>query len=200
MPERLETALRTVALLTSAKAATRIGRALGYGASASTLLRCAHRYQPPAVLAGEIGVDDFAFKRCHSYGTIIVDLATNHPIELLPERSSESLTAYLEAHPMMRLVARDRDAAYAQAITLAAPDATVVADPWHRPRKPTEAFERLVAARSGACRAARQAHQDAQHASDSTAAPPAAERNRGGSREQPAIAACAAPRQQPHHA
>ena len=195
MTGRFEAALQTMALLVSAKAAERIGRALGYGASASTLLRCAHRYQPPAVLAGEIGVDDFAFKRGRSYGTIIVDLATNHPIELLRERSVESLSAYLEAHPMVRVVARDRDAAYAQAISLAAPDATVVADRWHLLRNLTEAFERLVANRSAAWRAALQAHHDAQHASDDTAAPPAAERNRSGSREQPAITARAARRQ-----
>jgi hypothetical protein len=150
-------------LLTSAKVAERIGRALGYPGSASTLLRCAHRYEPPRVLACEVGVDDFAFRRGRRYGTIIIDLATHRPIELLRERSVTSLTAYLEAHPEVRVVARDRDARYAEAIALAAPDATVVVDRWHLLRNLTEAFERLVANRSGAWRATLQAHVDAQH-------------------------------------
>ncbi len=170
MTERFEAALQTMTLLTSAKAAARIGRALGYWASASTFLRCAHRYQPPRVSASAVGVDDFAFKRGRTYGTIIVDLATNHPIELLRERSVDSLTAYLEAHPEVRVVARDRDSRYAQAITLAAPDATVVADRWHLLRNLTDAFERLVAARSSAWRAALQAQADAQHANAMAAA------------------------------
>ncbi len=169
MTDRFEAALQTMVLLTSAKVAERIGRALGYPGSASTLLRLAHRYQPPVVLAGEVGVDDFAFKRGRTYGTIIVDLASNRPIELLRERSVDSLTAYLKAHPEVRVVARDRDARYAQAINLAAPDATVVADRWHLLQNLSDAFERLVAQRSSAWRAALQAQADSQHAAATAA-------------------------------
>ena len=144
--------------------AERIGRALGYPGSASTLLRCAHRYEPPVVPASEIAVDDFAFRRGRTYGTIIVDLATNRPIELLRERSVKSLTAYLEAHPEVQVVTRDRDARYAEAIDLAAPDATVVVDRWKSLRNLTDAFERLVANRSAGWQTALQAHVDAKHA------------------------------------
>jgi transposase len=201
MTERFEAALQTMALLVSARLAERIGHALGYWVSASTLLRLAHRYQPPWQQASAIGVDDFAFRRSHTYGTIIVDLATNRPIELLRDRSAESLTAYLEAHPEVRLVARDRDAAYAHAITHAAPAATVVIDRWHLLRNLSDAFERLVVARSTAWRKALQAHANAQHASasDETSAPgggpPPPERNRGEQRERPATAARTARRQ-----
>jgi len=172
MTERLEAALTSLALLTSAKLAERIACALGYPGSASTLLRCAHRYQPPLRQASAIGVDDFAFRRGHTYGTIIVDLATNRPIELLRERSVGCLTAYLEAHPEVRLVARDRDAGYAQAVALAAPHASVVVDRWHLLRNLSDAFERLVANRSATWRAALQAHLDAQHATASAGVPP----------------------------
>ena len=164
MTDRLEAALQTMVLLMSATTAERIGRMLGYPGSASTLLRCAHRYEPPGALASRVGVDDFAFKRGRTYGTIIVDLTSNRPIELLRERSVDSLTAYLEAHPEVRVVARDRDARYAQAITLAAPDATVVVDRWHLLQNLSDAFERLVAQRSSAWRAALQTHHDAQDA------------------------------------
>ena len=184
MTERLERALTSLALLSSAKVAERIGSALGYPGSASTLLRCAHRYEPPVVPASEIAVDDFAFRRGHTYGTIIVDLATNRPIELLRERSVKSLTAYLEAHPEVQVVVRDRDARYAEAIDLAAPDATVVVDRWHLLRNLTDAFERLVANCSAAWRAALQAHVDAQHHNATLTALAAGDGGRS-EREQP---------------
>lgn len=164
MTTRLEAAMTSLALLTSARNAERLGHALGYVGSASTLLRCAHRYQPPAVTASHISVDDFAFRRGHTYGTIIVDLSTNKPIELLCERSVDSLIAYLEAHPEVQVVARDRDPRYAEAISMAAPDAMVIVDRWHLLRNLTDAFVRLVAIRSSDWRKTLQAHLDAQHA------------------------------------
>jgi len=164
MTARLEAALTSLALFTSAKSAERIGQVLGYAGSASTLLRCAHRYQPPVVAASHISVDDFAFRRGHAYGTIIVDLSTNRPIELLCERSVDSLTTYLEAHPEVQVVARDRDPRYAEAISMAAPDAMVIIDRWHLLRNLTDAFERLVANHSSDWRETLQAHLDKQHA------------------------------------
>lgn len=164
MTARLEAALTSLALLTSARNAERLGQALGYVGSASTLLRCAHRYQPPTVTANHISVDDFAFRRGHTYGTIIVDLNTNKPIELLCERSVESLIAYLEAHPEGQVVALDRDPRYAGAISMAAPDAIVIVDRWHLLRNLTDTFVRLVATHSSDWRKTLQAHLDAQHA------------------------------------
>ena len=157
---RLEAALTHLALNVSAKAAERLGRELGYPGSASTLLRRAHRYQPPAPHASEISVDEFAFRRGRNYGTIIVDLATRRPIELLSERSVASLKAYLEAHPEVRLIARDRDPSYTEAITWAAPTATVVADRWHLIKNISDAFERLVASRNRAWRQTLPTHPD----------------------------------------
>jgi len=164
MTARLAAALTSLALLTSARSAERIGSSLGYAGSVSTLLRCAHRYQPPAAAASHISVDDFAFRRGHKYGTIIVDLSTNKPIELLCERSVDSLITYLEAHPEVKVVARDRDARYAEAISMAAPDAMVIVDRWHLLRNLTDAFVRLVANHSSDWRKALQAHLDAHHA------------------------------------
>lgn len=164
MTARLEAALTSLALLSSARNAERIGRVLGYTGSVSTLLRCAHRYQPPVVAASHISVDDFAFRRGHTYGTIIVDLSSNKPIELLCERSVESLMAYLEAHPEVRVVARDRDPRYAEAISMAAPNAMVIVDRWHLLRNLTDAFVRLVANHSSDWRKTLQTHLDEQHA------------------------------------
>lgn len=142
---RLEEIVTAMGLLVSANLASRLSRLLGFPTSGRTLLRCAHRYEPPQTEAMMIGVDDFAFRRGHQYGTLIIDLATRRPIEVLNERSVSSLRAFLAAHPEVEAVCRDRDPRYAEAIRWEAPTATVVLDRWHLIRNFVDAFERFVA-------------------------------------------------------
>jgi transposase len=78
-----------------------------------------------------LGVDDFAFRRSRTYGTILVDVEKSAPVDLLADRTSETLAAWLTAHPGAKIVCRDRDSGYSRAIKEAAPDATEVADRWH---------------------------------------------------------------------
>lgn len=144
---RLERALAALALAlaTSANLAARVGRVLGLPGSARSILRAAHRFEPPDASAVHIAVDDFAFRRGRSYGTIMVDHDSGRPIELLRDRGRGQLLANLERHPQVALVTRDRDPRYAEAIRLAAPGVMAVADRWHLIRNLAEAFERLVA-------------------------------------------------------
>jgi transposase len=108
-----------------------LGR-LGMKASPSALLRyvrgspeVAHP-QPRAV-----GIDDWAFRRGRRYGTMIVDLERHEVIDLLEDREAGAVRAWLERHPQIRIVARDRGGAYAEAATKGAPQAMQVADRWH---------------------------------------------------------------------
>lgn len=78
-----------------------------------------------------LGVDDFAFRRSRTYGTIVLDVETSTVIDLLPDRNSETLAAWLRAHPGAEIVCRDRDSGYSRAVRQAAPDATEVADRFH---------------------------------------------------------------------
>ena len=83
--------------------------------------------QTPQVL----GVDDFAFRKGHTYGTILCDLERRKPIDLLPERSKESFRDWLMQNPGIKIISRDRGVYYSRGGAEGAPQALHVADRWH---------------------------------------------------------------------
>jgi transposase len=91
---------------------------------------------PPSV----IGIDDWAWRRNHRYGTIICDLERRKTIALLPDREPATAKAWLIEQPQIEIVARDRGGAYAQAAAQALPHAHQVADRWHLMENASHAF------------------------------------------------------------
>jgi len=118
---------------------------LGIIVSPDTLLRVAkHAPEAPLVVPKALGVDDFAFRRSHSYGTLLVDLTSHRPVDVLPDRTADTLSQWLRAHPGVHYVGRDRSAEYARGVSEGAPSAQQVVDRWHLMKNLREVLERVL--------------------------------------------------------
>jgi transposase len=142
---RLTTVLRAITFEASAEAGSRITRHLNMPMSADTLLRILRRtILEPAPTPRVLGVDDWAFKKGNRYGTILVDLEKRYPVDLLADRTADTLTPWLQAHPGIEVVSRDRSHEYIAAIRAGAPQAVQVADRWHLLRNLSGALQHLL--------------------------------------------------------
>ena len=134
-----------IGLALGGRAGERLCRTLRRPSSLMTLLRLVHALPLPTPETPRVlGVDDWALRRGRTYGTILVAHEQHAVLDLLPDRTDETLAAWLRAHPGVEIVTRDRAGAYAEGIRQGAPDAEQVADAFHVLVNLREALERVL--------------------------------------------------------
>lgn len=143
--ERLIVRLKRVAYEVSAESGRRLLAWLDIDCTADRLLRLVRADDEPDVKTPRVlGVDDWAKRKGRAYGTILVDLESHEIIDLLPERSAETFSQWLAAHPGVEIISRDRGNDYIKGATEGAPHAVQVADRWHLLSNLRDAVERLL--------------------------------------------------------
>jgi transposase len=127
------------------EAGARLASRLSMTTSPDTLLRRIRQADlPNSQPVRVLGIDDWAFRRGQRYGTILCDLERQRPVDLLPDRSAETLREWLRAHPEVEIISRDRADDYIKGATEGAPHAVQVADRWHLLRNLGDSMRRVV--------------------------------------------------------
>ena len=142
--------LTTFALAAGGEAGARLAAAARAPTSPDTLLRLLRQraqVDPAIETPRVLGVDDLALRRRHRYATLLVNLETKEPVDLLNDRTATVLAEWLRAHPGVEIIARDRAEAYAEGARAGAPDAAQVADRFHLLQNAGAAMEEVLRSR-----------------------------------------------------
>ncbi len=143
---RLRKAIEAIGLSTCGEVGARLADRLGIATSPTTVLRRIMDLPlPPVGTVTHLGIDDFALRRGRTYGTVLVDLKHHKVLDLLPDRKAETAQVWIEAHPEIDLVSRDRGGDYAAAARKGAPQAIQTADRFHLVKNLAEAVQKALA-------------------------------------------------------
>ncbi|MHC5775947.1 ISL3 family transposase [Nostoc sp.] len=156
---RLAQRLSAIGLALGGAAGVRLSEQLGVTASRNTLLKLVRSIPlPPIVTPQILGVDDFCFRKCKTYGTALIDLERSRPIALLKDAKAETLAEWLKAHPGIKIVSRDRSKTYESGIRQGAPEAIHVADRFHLLQNLAETLNQVFSTHNQALKAVDEAY------------------------------------------
>ena len=143
--DRINLALRCIAFACGGEGGCRLADRLGMSISPDSLLREIRRTLiPQHPVPRVLGVDDWAFRKGQTYGTILIDMERGIPIDLLPDRDADTFKQWLQDHPGVEIISRDRGDCYVKGATEGAPQAVQVADRFHLTQNLREALSRLA--------------------------------------------------------
>ncbi|MBO0588354.1 MULTISPECIES: transposase [unclassified Sporosarcina] len=137
--------LRKMAFSSSCLAAEKVALAAHIPVSHDTLLSIIKRTNISPKVSPFLGLDYFAFKKGHTYGTLICDLRSHEPLAILPDRQPATITNWLKAHPFVQVVSRDGFSGFRQGITMADSSITQVYDRFHFIRNAKRQLDSYVA-------------------------------------------------------
>jgi transposase len=111
--KRLKEKQRKVAFLLGGGPGKRVAHLFHVAISVYQLLRVNEvTEKQPIPRPRVLGIDDWALCKGHSYGTILFDLETDQVVALLPDRKTETVTRWLQEHPGVEIISRDRGQEY----------------------------------------------------------------------------------------
>ena len=114
--ERASEIVRLIGYIAGGRPGQRILDRLALRTSDDTVLRRVQDEPIPQACppVRNLGVDDWAWRKGQEYGTILVDLDLHRVVDLLPDRASESFSEWLNTHPEIATISRDRCGLYAE--------------------------------------------------------------------------------------
>ena len=132
--DRLAEIVRLFGHSAGGRPSARLMARLGMRVSHTTIVRRLKQHARTKLKRAAIrvaGVDEWAWRKGAKFGTIVVDLERRRVVDLLADRTADSMANWFKQHPEVEIINRDRDGLYADAARQGAPQARQVADRFH---------------------------------------------------------------------